>query len=136
MSRGPTSAASSRSFEGVELVPAGALVEDLRRVKDLGEIDRIRRACAIADDAFQSLFPRLTDGITEKQFALELEFAMRERGASGNSFDPIIASGPERRQAARAAVGSRHRPQRARRLRLRVHRRRLLLRHDAHGFAR
>jgi Xaa-Pro aminopeptidase len=25
---------------------------------------------------------------------LELEFAMRERGASGNSFDPIIASGP------------------------------------------
>ena len=82
------------TFEGVELVPAGTLVEDLRRVKDLGEIDRIRRACAIADDAFQSLFPRLTDGITEKQFALELEFAMRERGASGNSFDPIIASGP------------------------------------------
>jgi Xaa-Pro aminopeptidase len=32
--------------------------------------------------------------LTEKAFALELEFAMRERGASGNSFDPIIASGP------------------------------------------
>ncbi len=82
------------TFDGVELVPAGALVEDLRRVKDLGEIDRIRRACAIADDAFQSLWPRFADGVTEKQFALELEFAMRERGASGNSFDPIIASGP------------------------------------------
>ncbi len=37
------------AFEGVELVPAGTLVEDLRRVKDAGEIDRIRRACAIAD---------------------------------------------------------------------------------------
>ena len=82
------------TFDGVELVPAGALVEDLRRVKDAGEIDRIRRACAIADDAFQSLLPRLADGITERQFALELEFAMRERGASGNSFDPIIAAGP------------------------------------------
>jgi Xaa-Pro aminopeptidase len=81
-------------FGGVELVPAGALVEDLRRVKDLGEVDRIRRACAIADDAFQSLLGRLADGVTERQFALELEFAMRERGASGNSFDPIIAAGP------------------------------------------
>ena len=42
----------------------------------------------------QSLLPRLGDGITEREFALALEFAMRERGASGNSFDPIIASGP------------------------------------------
>jgi Xaa-Pro aminopeptidase len=82
------------TFEGVELVPAGTLIEDLRRVKDAGEIDRIRRACAIADDAFQSRLPRLAEGITERQFALELEFAMRERGASGNSFDPIIAAGP------------------------------------------
>jgi Xaa-Pro aminopeptidase len=70
------------------------IVEELRRVKDAGEIDRIRRACAIADDAFQSILPMLADGITERQFALALEFAMRERGASGNSFDPIIASGP------------------------------------------
>jgi Xaa-Pro aminopeptidase len=82
------------AFEGAELVPAGLLVEDLRRVKDAGELDRIRRACAIADDAFASLLPRLAEGVTERQFALELEFAMRERGASGNSFDPIIAAGP------------------------------------------
>jgi Xaa-Pro aminopeptidase len=81
------------AFEGVELVPAGTLVEGLRRVKDPGEIDRIRRACAIADDAFQALLPRLA-GVTEREFARLLEFAMRERGASGNSFDPIIASGP------------------------------------------
>src|SRR4051794_129977 len=60
-------------FEGVELVPAGALVEELRRVKDPGEVDRIRQACAIADAAFQALLPRLADGITERQFALELE---------------------------------------------------------------
>src|SRR5262245_17353897 len=82
------------AFAGIELVPAGAPVEALRRVKDAGEVDRIRRACAIADDAFQALLPRLASGLTERAFALELEFAMRERGASGNSFDPIIASGP------------------------------------------
>jgi Xaa-Pro aminopeptidase len=82
------------AFDGIELVPAGTPVEDLRRVKDAGEVDRIRAACAIASDAFASLLYRLGDGITEREFALALEFAMRERGASGNSFDPIIASGP------------------------------------------
>jgi len=81
-------------FAGADLVPAGAIVEALRRVKDAGEVDRIRRACAIADEAFQALLSRLADGTTEKQFALELEFGMRKLGASGNSFDPIIAAGP------------------------------------------
>jgi Xaa-Pro aminopeptidase len=82
------------AFDGVEIVPAGTLVEDLRRVKDAGEVDRIRAACAIASDAFAALLPRMGDGITEREFALALEFGMRERGAGGNSFDPIIASGP------------------------------------------
>ena len=84
----------SETVEGIELVSAGTIVEDLRRVKDDGEIDRIKTACAIADDAFQALLPRLSTGITERDFAIALEFAMRERGASANSFDPIIASGP------------------------------------------
>jgi Xaa-Pro aminopeptidase len=82
------------AFTGVELVPSGAVVEELRRVKDDGEVDRIAAACAIADDAFTSLLPRLADGPTEREFALALEFAMRERGASHMSFDPIIAAGP------------------------------------------
>jgi Xaa-Pro aminopeptidase len=82
------------AFAHAELVPAGTPVEQLRRVKDAGEVDRIRAACAIADDAFQELAPQLGSGITERQFALMLEFAMRERGASAMSFDPIIAAGP------------------------------------------
>jgi len=82
------------TFADAELVPTGGVIEDLRRVKDDGEIDRIAAACAIADDAFQSLLPRLAEGPTEREFALALEFAMRERGASAMSFDPIIAAGP------------------------------------------
>ncbi len=81
-------------FAPIELVPAGAIVEDLRRVKDAGEIDRIAAACAIADDAFAAVLPMLLDGPTEREFALALEFAMRERGATHMSFDPIIAAGP------------------------------------------
>lgn len=81
-------------LDGHELVPTEGVVEQLRRVKEPGEIARIRTACAIADDALAALLPRLADGPTERDFALELETEMRRRGASGNSFDPIVASGP------------------------------------------
>jgi Xaa-Pro aminopeptidase len=63
-------------------------------VKDDGEVARVRAACAIADDALAATLPMLQDQPSERDFALRLEFAMRERGASGVSFDAIVASGP------------------------------------------
>ena len=84
----------TKRFEPVQCVPGGSRVETLRRAKDAGEVDRIRAACAIADAAFAEMLPRMKSGITEVEFALDLEFAMRRRGASAVSFDPIIASGP------------------------------------------
>ena len=77
-----------------ELVPTDQLVEDLRRVKDPGEVARIRAACTIADEALAELLPTLADGPREQDFAVELEYAMRRRGASAMSFDPIVAAGP------------------------------------------
>jgi Xaa-Pro aminopeptidase len=82
------------TLAGHELVATEGLVERLRRVKEPGEVARIHAACLIADDALAAMLPRLYDGPTERDFALELEVEMRRRGASGNSFDPIIASGP------------------------------------------
>ena len=38
--------------------------------------------------------PLLADGITERDFALELDFQIRRLGAAGNSFETIVASGP------------------------------------------
>jgi Xaa-Pro aminopeptidase len=86
--------ALAESFDGHELVPTDGLVEDLRRIKEPAEVARIRAACSIADDALGALLPQLAERPTERDFALELEVEMRRRGASGNSFDPIVASGP------------------------------------------
>ncbi len=77
--------------EGVELVAAGGIVEDLRAVKDSGEIAAIRAAAALADDAFEATLGRGLAGRTEREFALELEREMRERGAEDPSFHSIIA---------------------------------------------
>lgn len=81
-------------FPAAELIATEGLVDGLRMVKAPGEVARIRAACAIADDALAEVLPTLHDGPTERGFALDLEFAMRTRGASAVSFDPIVASGP------------------------------------------
>ena len=76
------------------LVPTEALVEELRAVKEPGEIARIGAACAIADEALAEILPTLAHGPTEQSFAALLEHTMRDHGASGASFDTIVASGP------------------------------------------
>jgi Xaa-Pro aminopeptidase len=81
-------------FPAAELVATEHLVEELRRVKDAGELARIRTACAMADEAFAVVTATFSDAPTERDVALALDLEMRRRGASGVSFDPIVASGP------------------------------------------
>ena len=77
-----------------ELVPTTSLVEALRAVKDAGELARIERACEIADVAFAQTKERLLEEPSERDYAAELEYEMRKRGADGASFETIVTSGP------------------------------------------
>jgi Xaa-Pro aminopeptidase len=81
-------------FPDAELVPTEGLVERLRRVKDAGEIARLARAAGIADAALSSVRSLLADRPTEISFGQALDFEMRQLGASGPSFETIVASGP------------------------------------------
>jgi Xaa-Pro aminopeptidase len=79
--------------EGVELVAAGGVLEALRAVKDPSEIDAIRAAARLADAAFEEVVGAGIVGRTEREVALDLEIAMRRRGAEAPSFAPIVAAG-------------------------------------------
>jgi Xaa-Pro aminopeptidase len=79
---------------GVDLVASEGLVDELRVTKDDGEIARIEAAAAIATAALASVGPSLWDGLTEADFGLLLDTEMRRLGASGPSFETIVASGP------------------------------------------
>jgi Xaa-Pro aminopeptidase len=81
-------------FPDAELIATEHFVEELRRVKERAEVARIQAACTIADEALGVVAPRLGDRPTERDVALWLELEMRDRGAAGTSFDPIVASGP------------------------------------------
>jgi Xaa-Pro aminopeptidase len=85
---------ATSGFPAAELVPTEGLVEELRLVKDDGEIARIEEAARIADEALAAVRPRLGERITEKEFQLELDHAMRLLGADDVSFETIVGSGP------------------------------------------
>lgn len=77
----------------VELVAAGGIVEALRAIKDAAEIEKIRAAAKLADAAFEEVLGAGIIGRTEREVALDLEIAMRRRGAESVSFAPIVAAG-------------------------------------------
>jgi Xaa-Pro aminopeptidase len=77
-----------------ELVPSAGMLERLRAVKDAGEIERIRGAASLADEAMQGLLEAGLVHRTERELALELELRMRRLGAEAVSFPAIVAAGP------------------------------------------
>jgi Xaa-Pro aminopeptidase len=79
--------------DGVELVAAGPLVEDLRARKDAEELERIRAASRLADAALEDVLTRGLAGRTERDVALDLDVTMRRMGADAVSFAPIVAAG-------------------------------------------
>jgi Xaa-Pro aminopeptidase len=80
--------------DGPALVPSGRIVEELRMIKDEGEITLLARACTITDEAFAAVLPSIGPGVTEREFAILLERAMIDYGAEALAFDSIVASGP------------------------------------------
>jgi Xaa-Pro aminopeptidase len=81
-------------LKGTELVLTSGLVEELRQIKDAGEIAEIRTAIRQAERGFEVLRAELRGDLTELQVAHNLEHALRQFGALGCSFSPIVAVGP------------------------------------------
>jgi Xaa-Pro aminopeptidase len=78
--------------ERLELVPAGGVVEAERAVKEPQELERIRAAAQLADEALREVLERGVLGRTEREVRLAIESAIRSRGGEP-SFPVIVASG-------------------------------------------
>ena len=65
----------------------------LRQIKDEGELRRIKRACSIADWAFEEVLNHIRAGVREIDIAAELEHCMRQLGSQRPAFETIVASG-------------------------------------------
>ncbi len=73
--------------------PLEGLVEGLREVKGASELATMRRALALSEDVLRQVAAELRTGVTERQVAWEIEKRLREQGAEGLAFPPIVAAG-------------------------------------------
>ncbi len=78
----------------VKLKETTGLVEDIREVKDTGELAAIERAVKLGAEIFKVALKTIKPGVRETDVAAELEYAARRAGATGMSFETIVASGP------------------------------------------
>jgi Xaa-Pro aminopeptidase len=80
--------------EDFELVPTKDLVEEIRAIKEEGEIEIIKKAVSLSDEAFAHILGFIQPGMTERDVAWEIEVFMRTHGAGKVPFEIIVASGP------------------------------------------
>ncbi|MGH2977714.1 MAG: M24 family metallopeptidase, partial [Gaiellaceae bacterium] len=91
----PWSFANELREGGSELVPRQGLVEQLRAVKDEGELETFRRACAITDRMFERLVAEVPFvGRRERDVAWDITRLYHEEGADAEAFEAIVGSGP------------------------------------------
>jgi Xaa-Pro aminopeptidase len=79
---------------GIDLRPHQGLVESLRAIKEEGELEIIRRACAITDRVFERLTEVKFVGRTEREVSWDLTRLFHEEGGEELAFESIVGAGP------------------------------------------
>lgn len=77
----------------VELKPLTNFIETIRYIKEPEELKAIGKAIDVVETVFTELLTYVKPGMTEIELAMRMEMHMRKLGASGTSFDTIVASG-------------------------------------------
>jgi len=75
------------------IIEAGGVVEALRLTKDAQELAAMRRAAILAGEVLEGTLKLLKPGIREREVGAEIEYQMKRKGASGPSFETIVAFG-------------------------------------------
>ncbi len=81
-------------FGDRDSLPKSMLLSRFVAVKNDEEIASIARAQSITDDVFEHLLGFIKPGMTEREVSAEIAYQHLRRGASGQSFETIVASGP------------------------------------------
>lgn len=84
---------SKLAEKGVKLVDVGEEILLQRAVKTPEEIDYVKQAIFIAEEAFRRSLGSIKPGVSEKEFVAELEYQARKLGSEGMAFDTIVGSG-------------------------------------------
>ncbi|ASQ91729.1 peptidase M24 [Prosthecochloris sp. GSB1] len=84
----------AEKLEGLTLVAVEGFFDEFRMIKSDIELRSMRRAAAISEQVLEKVLPMISTRVTEAEIAAEISYWHRRLGAEGDSFDPIVASGP------------------------------------------
>lgn len=82
-----------KNLDGVEFVPCDDAIQQARLIKTRWEVEKIRRAVKIAEEAFGNTRGCIKPGATEREIAALLDYNIKMAGGRKESFDTIVASG-------------------------------------------
>jgi Xaa-Pro aminopeptidase len=81
------------SADGIILVPIDKAIEELRVIKEKGEIQLIEEAIRLAAQALEAIKCSIQPGVRERDLAIELEYQLKKLGGEKTPFDTIVVSG-------------------------------------------
>ena len=80
-------------FPQAELVHITPVIDRLRALKTPQELEHIKAAAALADQAMEAALAAVAPGVSELEIAAEAEYAMRKAGSLRTAFSTFVASG-------------------------------------------
>src|SRR2546422_210823 len=73
--------------------PAAGLLREMRAIKTPGEVEVMRHACRLADEAARAAMDAVGSGVTEFDLAAEANYAMFKAGAEHPAFAIAVCAG-------------------------------------------
>ena len=95
-----------RRLGAARVADSSGLVEELRAVKEVGEVELIKKAVEAAERGIEKGVEALAQGACEREVAGIMEAEARRAGADGVAFDTIVSCSPESSQPHRIAGGN------------------------------
>lgn len=84
----------TKDLNSLKFVSMEGKITGLRIIKSEHELEFMKKAAIIANKALERVRKSIKPGVTEKYIASLLQMEMKEMGAEKESFDIIVASGP------------------------------------------
>jgi Xaa-Pro aminopeptidase len=79
--------------KAIDWAPQPGLVEAMRAIKDVGEVNQIREAIGVAERAYHMFRAMIEPDATERELCDALEMYVRKAGGNTTSFPSIVAAG-------------------------------------------
>jgi len=82
-----------KNLKGMRIKNVQGLLSDLRKVKDAGEIQKIRQAAKATDLVLKKTLPKIKEGASETQISRFIRRSIEDKAGGSEAFENIVAAG-------------------------------------------